>query len=97
MRLNQEVEFYNRESEFDPEVNDNVEKREYVSKQNAQVEEITGNQYYREYGVFKRGAIRVTVLQNPKGFTHVNYADRDFKVIDNIKVRNRTIITAEEV
>lgn len=97
MKLNQNVELYKLKSEYDPILNDNVEEREFVNKTNAQVEELTGNQYYREYGVFKRGAIKVTVLQSPLDFTHINYDGRDFKVIDLVKVRNRTYVTAEEV
>lgn len=97
MRLNDNVTLYNINTEYDPINNDNKNTKEYVSKQNAQVEEISGNLYYKEYGVFKRGVIRVTIMQQPEVFTHIEYKEKHYSVVDSFKVRNRTYITAEEV
>lgn len=97
MRLNKEVTLYNIRQEYDPDSNETKEIREYVSKKIAQVEEMSGNLYYKEYGVFKRGIIRVAMMQHSGEFTHIEYNGKYYSVVDMVIVKNRAYITAEVV
>lgn len=97
MRLTSSIEFYVYKDEYDAVNDKNVETKHMVGRKQATVEEMSGTQYYRAFGTFKRNNIRVSVLHQPKGFTHIKYNNKFYTVVDSSKIKNRVIYVAEEV
>lgn len=97
MILNETVGLYKYTRKYDPRTDSDVEESAFVNEIVASVEEVSGNQYLREYGVFKRNIIRVNTYQRHSGFTHIKYKGGFYKVIDDYGFRHYRTIVAEEV
>lgn len=97
MRLNSKVELYKYKEEYDEKRDANVETKELVSIKTASVEELSGNQYSREFGTFNRNVIRVILLQKQPEFTHIKYGGKLYKEIDSSRFKHINTYIAEEV